>query len=192
MLQDKDSNRVETFNSVISKCIGGKRINYGLRGSYEARCNAAVVAFNTGNAISRLSEALNTKPGINAVYLETAKKTKAEQSCGKKKRPTSYYVKRATADKDYGPQSKKPDADPTEMKLRIAQHMDILHDWQRKREQIEEESREQAASNMWHYYRRKIITASHFGHICKMRPSTSCASRVKLIVYPQEIQVEAM
>lgn len=30
LLQDKDSNRVETFNSVISKCTGEKRINFGL------------------------------------------------------------------------------------------------------------------------------------------------------------------
>lgn len=28
--------------------VGGKRINYSLKGSYQARCYAAVVAFNSG------------------------------------------------------------------------------------------------------------------------------------------------
>jgi len=73
-LQDKDSNRVETFNSVISKCTGEKRINFGLRGSYETRCNAAVVAFNSGEAISRLSDILISKPGEIALNLEKKKK----------------------------------------------------------------------------------------------------------------------
>lgn len=31
LLKDKDSNRVETFNFVISKYIGGKRVNFGLK-----------------------------------------------------------------------------------------------------------------------------------------------------------------
>lgn len=74
LLEDKDSNRVETFNSVISKCTGGKRINFGLRGSYETRCNAAVVAFNSAEPISRLSYALGTEPGEIATQLESNKK----------------------------------------------------------------------------------------------------------------------
>lgn len=193
LLYDKDSNRVETFNSVISKCIGGKRINYGLRGSYEARCNAAVVAFNTGEAISRLSNALGVKAGENAINLEEENKAAKEKICNKEKRKQSYTcVKNASADKDYGPQAEKPDAEPAEMELRIALHIDMLRKWQNKRTIIEQETQEQAASGIWQYYRTKIITASHFGHICKMRPSTSCASRVRLIVYPQEMQVKAM
>lgn len=76
------------------------------------------------------------------------------------------------------------------MELRKAQHMHMLRDWQIKRVTIEEETKEQAASGIWRYYRTKIITASHFGHICKMRKSTSCASRIKAIIYPQELNVK--
>ncbi|KYN14507.1 hypothetical protein ALC57_13287, partial [Trachymyrmex cornetzi] len=50
----------------------------------------------------------------------------------------------------------------------------------------------QAATGIWRYYRTKMITASHFGHICKMRNSTSCVSRVKSIIYPQELNVESV
>lgn len=97
-MQDKDSNRVEIFNSVISKCIGGKRINFGLRGSYETRCNAAVVAFNTGNAISYLSYALGTKPGQIVANLENTKKRYVRKM---KKRSVQCNMKRAVRDRDY-------------------------------------------------------------------------------------------
>lgn len=70
--------------------------------------------------------------------------------------------------------------------------MYMVRDWQTKRVAIEEETREQAATGIWRYYRTKMITASHFGHICKMRQSTSCSSRVKSIIYPQVLNVKAM
>lgn len=34
LLLDVDSNIVESFNSIIAKLIGGKRINYALKNSY--------------------------------------------------------------------------------------------------------------------------------------------------------------
>lgn len=191
LLQNKDSNRVETFNSVISKCIGGKRINFGLRGSYQTRCYAAVVAFNTSEPISCLSNILGTKPGKIAVEFEN-KKRHAQTAYGTKKRSMVWKVKYTTTDKDYGPQAEKPDAPSAEMELRKTEHMRILQDWQMKRVAIEEETKEQAATGMWRYYRTKMITASHFGHICKMRESTSCVSRVKSIIYPQELHVESI
>ena len=78
------------------------------------------------------------------------------------------------------------------MELRKVQHMHMLRDWQIKRVAIEEETKEQSASGIWRYYRTKMITASHFEYICKMRNSTSCASRVKLIIYPQELNVKSV
>lgn len=56
------------------KVYSRKRVNFGLRGSYKTRCNAAVVAFNTHEPISRLSYILGTKPGEIAVQLENIKK----------------------------------------------------------------------------------------------------------------------
>ncbi|XP_070151996.1 LOW QUALITY PROTEIN: uncharacterized protein [Polyergus mexicanus] len=189
LLQNKDSNRVETFNSVISKCIGGKRINFGLRGSYETCCNAAVVTFNIGKPISHLSYVLGTKPAEIATQLETNKKISVRNT---PKRLTQRNIKRAVADRDYGPQADKPDATSAEVELRKVQHMHMLRDWQMKRVDIEEETKEQAATGIWRYYRTKMISASHFGHICKMRKSTSCASRVKSIIYPQQLNVESV
>jgi hypothetical protein len=83
-LLDKASNRVKTFNSVIAKCTGGKRINFGLRGSYETRCNAAAVAFNTGEPINRLSYTLGMKSRKVAVKLENEKKMQKSHTVQRK------------------------------------------------------------------------------------------------------------
>lgn len=163
---------MQTFNSVISKCIGGKRVNYGLRGSYEARCNATVVAFNTGEPITRLCDALGVQAGENTINLEEENKKEKEKLRGKDKRRRSYLsIKNVSTDKDYGPQAEKPDAKSAEIELRIVQHMDMLREWQKK-----PATRNTRTRGIWQYYRSKLITASHFGYICKMRPTTSCAS----------------
>lgn len=112
LLENKDNSRIETFNSVIAKHIDEKRINFDLRGSYEARCNTAVVTFNIGEPISRLSYTLGTKPGEIATQLENEKKIRAQaaRNCtsGTKKWSTQ-NIKRAVADKNYGPQANKCD-----------------------------------------------------------------------------------
>ncbi|KAK4883412.1 hypothetical protein RN001_006731 [Aquatica leii] len=53
LLEDVDSNVVEHFNSIVAKHVGGKQINFSLRGSYQGRCAAAVVRFNTKIIINK-------------------------------------------------------------------------------------------------------------------------------------------
>lgn len=50
-MQDVDSNIVESYNSIIAKVIGGKRVNYALKRSYVGRCYAATVAKNSRRPI---------------------------------------------------------------------------------------------------------------------------------------------
>lgn len=47
LLYNVDTDAAETYNSVVAKFVGGKRVNYSLKGSYEARCKAAAISFNT-------------------------------------------------------------------------------------------------------------------------------------------------
>jgi hypothetical protein len=47
LILDVDNNVCEQFNSVINKFLGGKRINYTQRSSYNTRILAAVVSFNS-------------------------------------------------------------------------------------------------------------------------------------------------
>ena len=64
LLYDASSNSAENFNSVVAKFIGGKRVNYCFRGSYQARCNAATVARNSLTPRYRVHKTLyNCSPG---------------------------------------------------------------------------------------------------------------------------------
>jgi hypothetical protein len=49
--------------------------------------------------------------------------------------------------------------------------------------EIEEDTKQQALSNSWRKERRKRITASNFGRVCKMRKSTSTKKIVENLLY---------
>ncbi|KAJ8893059.1 hypothetical protein PR048_005640, partial [Dryococelus australis] len=42
-----DSNSIDSFNSMVAKFVGGKRINFCMKIIYTSRIHAAVVAFHT-------------------------------------------------------------------------------------------------------------------------------------------------
>lgn len=46
LIADQNNNLSEQYNSFVNKFVGGKRINYALRGQYRTRSLAAVVSFN--------------------------------------------------------------------------------------------------------------------------------------------------
>lgn len=71
-LFDVDNNYCEQFNSIINKYIGGKRINFSQKQSYNIRVQAAIVAFNSGGEFIRAihKNITNHSPGklINCDY----------------------------------------------------------------------------------------------------------------------------
>lgn len=66
-----DNNACEQFNSVINKHIGGKRINFSQRNSYNTRVEAAVVSYNSsGQYLRKMCKQVNkVSPGEPFFFL---------------------------------------------------------------------------------------------------------------------------
>ncbi|XP_071055949.1 uncharacterized protein [Onthophagus taurus] len=101
LILNMTNNSAESYNSVVCKFIGGKRINFGLRNSYEMRCEAAGISYSsTGNYYELLHNAFNkTTSTVTKKYISKRKKilNKHRDTPRKKKR-----LPPAFADEDYG------------------------------------------------------------------------------------------
>jgi len=61
LILNVDSNIVESFNAIIAKLIGGKRINFALKGSYAGRCAIAAVTKNSKRPLYSLHKSILKK-----------------------------------------------------------------------------------------------------------------------------------
>jgi hypothetical protein len=70
LLFDVDNNTSKCYNAIVNQFVGGKRIIFSLKGSYEGRCYSAIVDYNTkGLIILKTTEKLND----NVVEIHTQK-----------------------------------------------------------------------------------------------------------------------
>jgi len=70
LILDLDNNICEQFNSLINKYIGGKRINLSQRNAYNARVEAAVIAFNSKQYLRAIMKKITTKsPGFSRIII---------------------------------------------------------------------------------------------------------------------------
>lgn len=58
--------------------------------------------------------------------------------------------------------------------------------------QIENDTRDQNLNPNWYQERKMRLTASRFGEICKMRPNTSCKTKVHNILYKPSVTSKQM
>ena len=112
LLFDATNNVAESYNSVIAKFIGGKRINFCKSNSYKTRCNAAALSFNTPLPTSKLHHVMyKCSPGRNLKAFQqrriaTRKATQKHRNKCSRKRLFSSTTKK---DDSYGEHAVKPD-----------------------------------------------------------------------------------
>lgn len=186
LILNMDNNLAEHYNSVVCKFVGGKRVNYSLKGSYSMRCNAAALSFNTGQDYYSV---------LYKTITETSPKVFTKKFQSQKNRRREYLKKRrlfaprrskpaTLPDSDYGRTSEQIDCiSETELENRKRQFLNDLEKSVEEIIKIEKETRSQASNPQWIQERSIRITASNFGKICKLRKTTSCANTVKNLLY---------
>jgi len=197
LLQNVDSNVVESLNGIIAKLIGGKRINFAMLRSYQGRCSAATLMKNTKRPSYNLHKILlKRSPGTKnpSSILETRRlKERIRQN---ELRSNSYRKKikfqHFDVDSEYGDKSQKPDMNDEQYNEEKKIILKSIQEMADNRDQIQKETIEQSASRKWFEYRRNIITASNFGRIICLRVDTGCEGVLKSMLYSSDVDTKFM
>lgn len=83
LIHNVDTNSVEQFNSIVCKHIGGKRINFCTRRSFEGRCYASVLSWNLKDA-GKISSMITGRS--STILSNITLKYKNTNKCLKKKK----------------------------------------------------------------------------------------------------------
>lgn len=187
LMHNSDSNRVESFNSIIAKFVGGKRINFSLRRGYDARCNAAVVSFNTKRPLTTLHRAILGRSPRSLVKKLEEKRSKQRQRASKycNRKCRKLFLK--TKDKDYGENCEKPDMTSLEYNRIKEDFLKSLPSSEEDRRQVEKSTILQRESSEWLELRRKLLTASNFSKVVNKRQNSSVKNLVKNLIYPKNL-----
>lgn len=184
LLKDANNNIVEQFNSIVAKFVGGKRINYCLKTSYQARCSAAVVSHNSKMPLYQLHKTMfDCSPGLISKLSEQRKKRRRIQDSARRKKIKRRRLFPITVDNSYGSSAEKPDLDAEDFKMKRNRILESLNISQEQRETILANTINQSLSHDWKQERRHRLTASNFGYVCNKLPHTKCDTLVKKILY---------
>lgn len=198
LLQDVDSNIVESYNAIIAKVIGGKRINFAMNRSYSGRCMLAAVTKNTSRPLYSLHKVLYHKSPskrgfLSAVELKRKRKQNLQNIARiKYKRFKKQLFKNTGPDLSYGENAIRPDMDYLEFNRQKEDVLNEMKEVASKRDDIQKATIEQYENAQWNEVRRKLLTASNFGRIISRRPNTGCENIVKSILYNTQIMAQSL
>ncbi|KAK5642243.1 hypothetical protein RI129_008410 [Pyrocoelia pectoralis] len=182
LLYDVDNNSVESFNPVVNKFVGGKRINFSLRGLYQDRCFAATVNYNNKETfVYKYLESVNNNIFTNKYvtkFMQNKLKTASKKANPRRK------VKVHSADEDYGA------CDTTSAPRNMICDISVEEYEEKKKAflnelslsdgtDIQRKTMNQRYNDEWEKERRFRLTASNFGKVCKMREGRDTANTVK-------------
>lgn len=115
LLRNMNNNAAEQYNSIVAKFVGGKRINYSMKGSYEMRCEAAAISYNnTGEYFAAIHKsAVKKSPGIYTKKFTSRRNMSREYNTNYKRNSLRRVCRKFTLpDQDYGPNAQIPDMLP--------------------------------------------------------------------------------
>lgn len=187
LIHNVTSNIVESYNALVAKYVGGKRINFSLRRSYAGRCAAAVVSFNTVTLLTKTHQVIfGTEP--NTLISKLERRLHKNRI---RKPKTSFRQKKTIVsvlkDPHYGVNAQQPDMSPDVFEDAKTAFLNDLKLSSAEREELERSTVLQRNSAEWMCKRRKLLTSSFFGEVCAKRESTSCTGLVSRIVYGSNI-----
>uniref|UniRef100_A0A2S2PQZ9 Uncharacterized protein n=1 Tax=Schizaphis graminum TaxID=13262 RepID=A0A2S2PQZ9_SCHGA len=191
LIHNVNNNCVENYNSVVAKYVGGKRINFSLKGSYQTRCHIALTSLNTGPShisilhkkMTKSSPGVFTKRFIEQRSNKNNTKLKRRQLFGNIKPSKKTYI---GPDRDYGciqEESQILDMEPKEFNIKKLQFLKRLSKTNEEIKILEKSTKNQSESDLWKAERSIRLTASNFGKVCKLRVTTSRKNTVKTILY---------
>lgn len=157
---------------------------------FQGRCHGAVIAYNRKGELHRvIHKTLKDKsPGCHTKKFTELRKKSAKEDTARKFPRVKRCLQYSEADEDYGPNAAEsvPDMPLDELEVAKEEYVQKLtrECTEEKKIDIECRTRGQSSTHEWKEERRKRLTASNFGRICKMRASTSCSSLVQSIRYP--------
>ena len=190
LLRTVTTNASENYNSRVAKYIDGKHTNHAFTDSYHIRCLVASIQYNTGTVYATLNRYVEENFDI-AIDVEAGNKAKVLRnrilSESKSKRKKTFAF--ADDEKDYGDNHQEPDVSKEVYDELVRNHFQQLEKDRDNREEIERRTIKQTDCDEWFEKRRKLITGSKFGPVCKARQSTKCAAKVRSILYPTELNL---
>lgn len=194
LLLHLNNNPAESFNSKICKTIAAKRLHFGKRGAYNARVEGSVVQHNTQEVLTEMyKKKTNNVPSVIETLEKRRQRKVARTRLSRQMHGRTRKLKgELGTDRYYGPRSEKPDLSQDVFEQLRENHMQNLSENAKNSQEIERDTRDQNESDLWHTLKQGMLTASNFGPVCRMRPTTSCAATVKNILYPPSIDTAAM
>lgn len=178
-----NNNCVEGYNSLVAKFVGGKRINFSLRGSYQTRCSAAVISHNSGPFLMRKfhKKITNYSPGYyTKLFINKKKSAITKRKYNTKVRlfkSKNKVLQFSGPDEDYGNvdeelECKTLDLDPQEYENKKFEFLKQFNKTKSQLLQLTKSTTGQSQCQEWIKERQIRLTASNFGKICKLRPNT--------------------
>ena len=194
------TNLAECWMHIRSKFDGGKFFNHCSRGSWHTRCFAGGLRFNegpkwspkvwektTGTAAGEIYNSLYEKREKcveNNTRSKSTKESKLKRWKRKSKLTRESNSKKAKLEYGKGARDVEPDVSAGELNKKMEQYIEKeINVSEKEINDIEEQTKRQSECKLWKAERKKRITSSNFGCVCKRNPKVKVAPLVRSMLY---------